>query len=92
MSQISDLSIEELRQLQIEADELIAFKKEQVILDAYNTIVNAADAVGLTIDAVLQYGEDHKKKMKRRLSHATEVRFIQTKPGLVVVNVHAGSC
>jgi len=67
MSRISDLSIEELRQLQTEAEELIALKKEQAILDAYNTIVGAAETVGLTIDAVLQYGRDHKKKNKKKV-------------------------
>ncbi|HAV5548594.1 TPA: H-NS histone family protein [Acinetobacter baumannii] len=67
MSQIANLSIEELRQLQNEAEELIALKKEQAILDAYNTIIQAAEKVGLSIDAVLQYGQDQKKKTRKKV-------------------------
>ena len=37
---ISRLSVEELKRLQLEAESLIASKKDQEIEDAYNNIIN----------------------------------------------------
>ncbi len=39
MPDISNLSVEELKRLQIEAEALIASKKDQAIEDAYNQIL-----------------------------------------------------
>ncbi|HCW4920603.1 TPA: H-NS histone family protein, partial [Acinetobacter baumannii] len=46
MSQISELSIEELKDLQLEAAKLIEIKEEQAIEDAYFKIISIAESVG----------------------------------------------
>lgn len=45
MSQISELSIEELKDLQLEAAKLIEIKEEQAIEDAYFKIISIAESV-----------------------------------------------
>jgi DNA-binding protein H-NS len=45
MPDISNLSVEELKHLQVEAEALIASKKDQAIEDAYQQILAIADKV-----------------------------------------------
>ncbi|RDF40473.1 H-NS histone family protein, partial [Acinetobacter baumannii] len=53
MSQISELSIEELKDLQLEAAKLIEIKKEQAIEDAYLKIISIAESVGYSVEDLL---------------------------------------
>jgi len=59
---ISELSVDELKRLQEEAEALIASKKDQAIEDAYNQILAVAEAVGFTVEELLEYGEQKRKK------------------------------
>lgn len=72
MPDISDLSVEELKRLQIEAAALIESKKEQEIEDAYTEINAIAERVGLTIDQILEVGATKRKKSVRK---AVEPRY-----------------
>ncbi|RJN82238.1 H-NS histone family protein, partial [Acinetobacter baumannii] len=56
MTDISALSIQELKDLQVQAEELINQKKEQAIEDAYNQVNEIAEGVGLTINQLLEIG------------------------------------
>ncbi|MFX4789946.1 H-NS histone family protein, partial [Acinetobacter baumannii] len=56
MSQISELSIEELKDLQLEAAKLIEIKKEQAIEDAYLKIISIAERVGYSVEDLLKVG------------------------------------
>ncbi|MFY5000438.1 H-NS histone family protein, partial [Acinetobacter baumannii] len=47
---ISELSVEELKRLQEEAEALIASKKDQAIEDAYNQIIEIAENVGFSVE------------------------------------------
>lgn len=62
MPDISNLSVEELKRLQAEAEVLIASKKDQAIEDAYNQIISIADNVGLSIEQILDFGTQKRKK------------------------------
>ena len=62
MPDISNLSVEELKRLQIEAEALIASKKDQAVEDAYQQILEIADKVGLTIEQILEFGATKRKK------------------------------
>lgn len=69
---ISDLSVEDLKRLQAEAEALIESKKDQAIEDAYNQIIAIADGVGLSVEELLAVGEQKRKKTTRK---AVEPRY-----------------
>ena len=69
---ISDLSVEDLKRLQVEAEALIASKKDQAIEDAYNEIIAIAEAVGFSVEELLELGEQKRKKTTRK---AVEPRY-----------------
>ena len=66
MPDISNLSVEELKKLQVEAEVLIASKKDQAVEDAYNQILAIAENVGLSIDQILELGATKRKKTTRK--------------------------
>ena len=66
MPDISNLSVEELKRLQVEAEALIASKKDQAVEDAYQQILNIADNVGLSIEQILEFGASKRKKSTRK--------------------------
>ena len=72
MPDISNLSVKELKRLQAEAEVLIASKKDQAIEDAYNQIMTIADNVGLSIEQILEFGAQKRKKSTRK---AVEPRY-----------------
>ncbi|EOS8359305.1 H-NS histone family protein [Acinetobacter baumannii] len=65
MTDISALSIQELKDLQVQAEELINLKKEQAIEDAYNQVNEIAEGVGLTINQLLEIGSQKFKKPRK---------------------------
>ena len=69
---ISKLSVEELKRLQVEAEALIVSKKDQAIEDAYDQIVAIADGLGFSIEELLELGEKKRKKTTRK---AVEPRY-----------------
>ncbi|ENV10753.1 H-NS histone family protein [Acinetobacter sp. C26M] len=69
---ISELSVEDLKRLQAEAEALIASKKDQAIEDAYNQIIAIADAIGFSVEELLEVGEQKRKKTTRK---AVEPRY-----------------
>jgi DNA-binding protein H-NS len=69
---ISDLSVEDLKRLQVEAEALILSKKDQAIEDAYNQIIAIAVAVGFSVEELLELGEQKRKKTTRK---AVEPRY-----------------
>ncbi|WHP04319.1 H-NS histone family protein [Acinetobacter corruptisaponis] len=69
---ISDLSVEDLKRLQVEAEALIASKKDQAIEDAYDQILAIAESVGFSIEELLELGEQKRKKTTRK---AVEPRY-----------------
>ena len=72
MPDISNLSVEELKRLQQDAEALIASKKDQAVEDAYQQILDIADKVGLSIEQILEYGAGKRKKSTRK---AVEPRY-----------------
>ena len=66
MPDISNLSVEELKRLQAEAEALIASKKDQAVEDAYQQILDIADNVGLSIEQILEFGASKRKKSTRK--------------------------
>ena len=69
---ISDLSVEDLKRLQVEAEALILSKKDQAIEDAYNQIIAIAENVGYSVEELLELGEQKRKKTTRK---AVEPRY-----------------
>ena len=69
---ISKLSVEEVKRLQVEAEALIVSKKDQAIEDAYDQIVAIADGLGFSIEELLELGEQKRKKTTRK---AVEPRY-----------------
>lgn len=67
MPDISNLSVEELVRLQVEAEVLIASKKDQAIEDAYHQILEIAQNVGLSVDEILEFGSNKRKKNVRKV-------------------------
>lgn len=63
---ISELSVEDLKRLQAEAEQLIASKKDQAIEDAYNQILEVAESVGYSVEQLLEYGAQKRKKTTRK--------------------------
>lgn len=72
MPDISQLSVEELKRLQEQAEALIASKKDEAIEDAYQQIVAIAEKLGLSIEQILEYGATKRKKTVRK---AVEPRY-----------------
>ena len=68
----SDLSVEDLKRLEAEAEALIASKKDQAIEDAYNQIIAIAEKVGFSVEELLEVGEQKRKKTTRK---AVEPRY-----------------
>lgn len=66
MPDISNLSVEELKRLQVEAEALIASKKDQAVEDAYNQILAIAENIGLSIEQILDFGASKRKKTTRK--------------------------
>ena len=66
MPDISNLSVEELKHLQVEAEALIASKKDQAVEDAYQQILDIAENVGLSIEQILEFGATKRKKSTRK--------------------------
>ncbi|MEB3754464.1 H-NS family nucleoid-associated regulatory protein [Acinetobacter sp. MD2(2019)] len=66
MQDITNLTVEELKRLQREAEVLIASKKEQAIEDAYNQVIEIASNLDLTIDQLLEYGAQKRKSTVRK--------------------------
>ncbi|MFA2965216.1 H-NS histone family protein [Acinetobacter pittii] len=65
MLDISPLSIQELKDLQVQAEQLISQKKDQAIEDAYNQVNEIAESVGLTINQLLEIGSQKVKKTRK---------------------------
>lgn len=63
---ISNLSVEQLKALQKEADVLIETKTEQAIIDAYNQVNEIAASVGYRIEDLLKVGQEKTKKKTRK--------------------------
>lgn len=63
---ISHLSIEQLKALQAEADDLIETKTEQAIIDAYQKVNEIAANVGFKIEELLKIGAEKTKKKSRK--------------------------
>ncbi len=72
MPDISNMSVEQLKRLQLEAEALIASKKDQAIEDAYNQILAIAESVGLSVDQIVEFGSVKRKKGTRK---AVEPRY-----------------
>lgn len=72
MPDITNLSVEELKRLQAEAEALIASKKDQEIEEAYTQVLSIAEKVGLSIEQLLEYGATKRKKSSRK---AVEPRY-----------------
>ncbi|MPN32024.1 Trans-acting regulatory protein HvrA [bioreactor metagenome] len=72
MKDIENYTIPELENLRVRAGELIELKKEQSIEDAYNQILEVAESVGFTVQELITYGEQKKKKSARK---AVEPRY-----------------
>ena len=75
MQDISNLSVEELRRLTVQAEALIESKKDQEIEDAYNSVLQIAKTVGLTLEELIEYGTNKRKKTTRK---AVEPRYRNT--------------
>lgn len=91
MPDISNLSVEELKRLQIEAEALIASKKDQAIEDAYTQINAIAENVGLSIEQILEFGATKRKKAHvSRLNRVTVTKAMLLRHGLAVVSNHVG--
>ena len=67
MQDIDDLSVEELTKLRARADVLIESKKDQKVEDAYNAIVEIAKNVGLSLEALIEFGASKQKKAPRKV-------------------------
>lgn len=63
---LSSLSVDELKRLQLEAEALIESKKDQAIEDAYNQIMAIAENVGLSIEQIMEMGAQKRKQTTRK--------------------------
>ena len=66
MPDISNLSVEQLKRLQEEAEALKKKKKDQAVEDAYNQILAIAENAGLSIEQILEFGASKRKKNVRK--------------------------
>ena len=67
MPDISNLSVEELKKLKVEAEALIESKKDQAIEDAYNQIMAIAKALDLSVEEILELGQQKRKQTSRKV-------------------------
>lgn len=63
---LSNLSVDELKRLHLEAEALIESKKDQAIEDAYNQIMAIAENVGLSIEQIMEMGAQKRKQTTRK--------------------------
>lgn len=63
---LSNLSVDELKRLQLEVEALIESKKDQAIEDAYNQIMAIAENVGLSIEQIMEMGAQKRKQTTRK--------------------------
>lgn len=75
MPDISELSVDELKRLQLEAEALIASKKDQAVEEAYQQVLKIAESVGLSIEQLLEFGAQKRKKTTRK---SVEPRYRNT--------------
>ena len=75
MPDISELSVDELKRLQLEAEALIASKKDQAVEEAYQQVIKIAESVGLSIEQLLEFGAQKRKKTTRK---SVEPRYRNT--------------
>ncbi|HJF27246.1 H-NS histone family protein [Acinetobacter bohemicus] len=66
MPDITNLSVEQLKRLQAEAEALIASKKDQEIEEAYRQVLEIAEKVGLSIEQLIEFGASKRKKTSRK--------------------------
>lgn len=66
MQDISELSVDELKRLQQEAESLIASKKENEIQNAYQQVVAIAATLDLTIEQLVEQGAQKYKTTSRK--------------------------
>ena len=66
MQDISNLSVAELKDLQIQAEALIVSKKDQAVEAAYEQILEIAQQAGLSIEQILEFGATKRKKSTRK--------------------------
>lgn len=66
MTDISNLSIDDLKKIQKEAAILIEQKSEQAILDGYNQVNEIAANLGYRIEDLLRVGQEMTKKKLRK--------------------------
>ncbi|MDC4147556.1 H-NS histone family protein [Acinetobacter baumannii] len=62
---LSDLTVEQLQKLQLEAGELIEVKKEQALQDAYDQIIQIAENTGKTVEELMQFGKEKNKQNRK---------------------------
>lgn len=74
MQDMNDLSVAELRDLQVKAEELIASKQDQELQQAYQDIMAIAEKVNLTIEQILELGAN-KSKSKKIIRKTVEARY-----------------
>ena len=72
MPDISNLTVEQLKKLQIEAEALIVSKKDEAVETAYAQILEIAQQAGLTVEQILGFGSTKRKKGTRK---AVEPRY-----------------
>lgn len=72
MQDIDGLSVEELKKLRARTDALIESKKDQELENAYNNILEIAKNVGLSLEALVEFGASQQKKAPRK---AVEPRY-----------------
>lgn len=66
MQDISELSVDELKRLQQEAESLIASKKENEIQNAYQQVVEIAAKLDLTVEQLIEQGAQKHKTTSRK--------------------------
>ncbi|GAB3054155.1 H-NS histone family protein [Acinetobacter apis] len=69
---INELTVDELKRLQQEAEALISSKKEKAIYDAYHKVMEIAASLELSIEELLEYGSQKRKTTTRK---AVEPRY-----------------
>lgn len=64
-NELENLSIEQLKVLQIEAAELIETKKDKAVQDAYDEIIQISKKIGKSVEEILLFGKERNKKEKK---------------------------
>ena len=66
---IESLDINQLQELTQKAQELIEIKKREKVDTAYQELLNIADSVGLSLEELIEYGQQtHKATAKRSVA------------------------